>query len=521
MSTNDLVDFIKLSMMFPTDQSTMQYNDIVKLMNQELQNSAVPSIMETHEEYFIYKVTVPLITNIAVYPIPNRALGMVLRDLKYSDNRGNFFDMSRIAPEDKAFFQNNTGVNQVLSHYYVEGNNIVLTPQNNTNPTGYLNFFFFLRPNFLVRNDRVCTIENFVKDITITDYTAIQPGDTIQIVARNQTVDPDVLTLFAVNNSVQSITSNAVSTDDTNSIVTVTNAHNIASGANFEVTITGNTGSIPSINGTYQATSTGANTFSIPVNVTTGGTGGTYTITGQFKVETSNAVTATNLKNAALLLDLDASLLAAPNDNTVRIDYVNVSDTFETAQVTTNDVLTGIIDIDVDNVYIQFDQLPTTYTDIDTQVEETLFSDGCYVDFLQTLPGHRTYVYDVVLEEILSNNIGKVSATSLQTYQNNSSGGVLTYLPIIPGDYMALQNECIIPGIPPELHSALAERTCSRILMAIGDREGYAISQQKIADMNKNQTTMIGSRVEGSVPKVFNRNNLLRIGKRTVRRRFL
>lgn len=443
MTSDSLVEFIKLSMAFPIDQSTFTYNQILKLANQELQNSAVPSMMESHEEYFIYKVSVPLVTNISVYPIPNRALGMVLRDVKYSDNRGNYFDMSRIAPEDKAFFQNNTGVNQVISHYYLEGNNLVLTPQTMTSPTGYLTFFFFLRPNFLVRDDRACTIENFVKDITITDYTGIQAGDNITIVTGVQTPSPTIYTLTAT------------------------------SGA--------------------------------PVNP------------GDFQIGASNAATATNLNIAMLALGLDTTVAS----NVVTMSYDEISDTFQTAQIVTNNVLTGIIDIDLSNIYIKFDQLPNEYIEPDTQETEELYTDGCLVDFLQTLPGHKTYTYDITLEEILANNVGKFAATSLQTYQNNSNGGTLTYYPILVGDYICLQNECIIPGIPPELHSALAERTNSRILMAIGDREGYAVSQQKIAEMKASQDTMIGSRVEGSVNKVFNRNNLLRMGKRTVRRRFL
>ena len=443
MTSDDLVNFIKLSMAFPIDQSTFTYNNILTLANQELQNSAVPSMMETHEEYFVYKVSVPLVTNISVYAIPNRALGMVLRDVKYSDNHGNYFDMSRIAPEDKAFFQNNTGVNQVVSHYYLEGNNIVLTPQTMTSPTGYLTFFFLLRPNFLVRNDRACIIQNFVKTITIANDSAIQAGDTITIVTGTQTPNPTVHTFTA---------------------------------------ITG-----------------------VPVNP------------GDFLFGSGNAQTATNLNNAMLIQGLTTSVTS----NVITMSYTDISTSFQTAAVTTNNILIGIIDIDIANIYIEFDQLPPDYTERDTQVTDTLYSNGCLVDFLQTLPGHKTYTYDIVLEAILPNSVGKFSALSLQSFQNNSNGGTLTYYPIYVGDYICLQNECIIPGIPPELHSALAERTNSRILMAIGDRDGYAVSQQKIAQMNKNQDTMIGSRVEGSVPKVFNRNNLLRIGKRTVRRRFL
>src|ERR1035437_10238105 len=102
LTSDDFVEYIKLSMAFPIDQSTYTYNQILTLANREMQLSAVPSIMETHEEHFSFKTIVPLVSNISKYEIPNRALGMVLRDVKYSDLQGNFNDMVRISPEDKA-----------------------------------------------------------------------------------------------------------------------------------------------------------------------------------------------------------------------------------------------------------------------------------------------------------------------------------------------------------------------------------------------------------------------------------
>lgn len=61
-------------------------------------------------------------------------------------------------------------------------------------------------------------------------------------------------------------------------VITTTTAHGLTTGDS--VTISGHSGSTPSINGTHTVTVTGATTFTIPVNVTAGGTGGTVT-TGQ------------------------------------------------------------------------------------------------------------------------------------------------------------------------------------------------------------------------------------------------
>lgn len=55
-------------------------------------------------------------------------------------------------------------------------------------------------------------------------------------------------------------------------VITTASPHGLTTNEN--VVISGHTGSTPSINGEHNVTVTGANTFTIPVNVTVGGTGG-------------------------------------------------------------------------------------------------------------------------------------------------------------------------------------------------------------------------------------------------------
>lgn len=57
-------------------------------------------------------------------------------------------------------------------------------------------------------------------------------------------------------------------------VITLDSAHGQAVSSTFLVRIAGHT-STPSLNGEFTATSTGATTFTVPVNVTVGGTGGT------------------------------------------------------------------------------------------------------------------------------------------------------------------------------------------------------------------------------------------------------
>jgi hypothetical protein len=65
-------------------------------------------------------------------------------------------------------------------------------------------------------------------------------------------------------------------------IITTTSAHGLYTG--MIVTIAGHSGSTPSINGTHTVTVISTTTFSIPVNVTVGGTGGTTTANGRYVI---------------------------------------------------------------------------------------------------------------------------------------------------------------------------------------------------------------------------------------------
>lgn len=59
-------------------------------------------------------------------------------------------------------------------------------------------------------------------------------------------------------------------------VITTTAPHGLVTGDT--VVIAGHTGSTPAVDGTRVVTVTGATTFTVPVNVSSGGTGGTVTL---------------------------------------------------------------------------------------------------------------------------------------------------------------------------------------------------------------------------------------------------
>lgn len=181
LTTDDLVASVQRKIMAPIAQSAFTYDDYVAFLNEELLISQIPAVLTAHEEYFVDEFLVPLQANKNKYPIPDRAIGMKLRDVFWRDQSGNLYQMTQITEEDKAFFQRSVGANQAVHKYYLQGNDIVMTPTPAGNPTGSLVLVYFLRPNQLVKNDRAATLTGFSKTVTINN-ASLTPGDTFKII---------------------------------------------------------------------------------------------------------------------------------------------------------------------------------------------------------------------------------------------------------------------------------------------------------------------------------------------------
>lgn len=179
-TSSDLVSAVQRKIAMPLNQRTFTSDDVLAFANEELMISQVPDILMYHQEYFVWSENFPLIANKQRYPVPERAMGMKLRDVYYVDNNGNLFETTRINPDDKAYWQRESASINLMQKFYFEGNDIVLAPQNLSSPTGYLRFSYFLRPNQLVDNSRAAIINRFFAKVTINNASLVA-GNTFTI----------------------------------------------------------------------------------------------------------------------------------------------------------------------------------------------------------------------------------------------------------------------------------------------------------------------------------------------------
>lgn len=200
LTTSEMLKSIKRRALVPDNQNTFTDQDFIDFMNEEMMISLVPSVLQTKEEYFIYREIVPLVADKSNYPIPERALANKLREICFVDsvssNTRNEYEMTQIAVDDRyTGLSNGTGSSDFTGfrRFYLLGSDIILHPSVGPSPYGGLAFYYYLRPNSLVKDSAVATISNINRitgDITLN---TIPSGYGIAIPGSNEPVKYDVI----------------------------------------------------------------------------------------------------------------------------------------------------------------------------------------------------------------------------------------------------------------------------------------------------------------------------------------
>jgi hypothetical protein len=187
---------IKLKSALPTGRFTDQ--EILDLAYDVLLTDVQPFLISLRQEYYTKKSTSTIVANTASYPLNTRALGLSLRELKWTDSSGTICNLRQLSPED--IENSNTGTPY---GFYFEGVYIVLYPTPSV--TGTLTQSFFQRINKPVEASACAVITSI--DTVTGNVTATPPSDwtisnTFDFISRNNGNDT-----LAKDLSVSAITS--------------------------------------------------------------------------------------------------------------------------------------------------------------------------------------------------------------------------------------------------------------------------------------------------------------------------
>ena len=223
LTTSEMLKSIKRRALVPDNQNTFTDQDFIDLMNEEMMIGLVPSVLQTKEEYFIYREIVPLVSNKSHYPIPERALANKLREICFVDSVNssirNEYEMTQIAIDDRyTGLSNGTGSSDFTGfrRFYLMGSDIVLHPDVGPAPYGGLAFYYYLRPNTLVKDSLVATIANINRttgDITLNNipsgYGIAIPGTNNEPVKYDLVKSKSPHNILKINLTINSLNSTA------------------------------------------------------------------------------------------------------------------------------------------------------------------------------------------------------------------------------------------------------------------------------------------------------------------------
>lgn len=169
-STDELVTLVQDADFIPINQSTFTDDKIISFMNRELQDTIVPLIQRTNEEFFVDSMDFTVDQNTAFLEIPPEATGMRMRDMCWMNSDGTFISLPRLTPEQLS------GQTTLLGNfwwggyngYYLQGNQAKFYPINTL--VGTIRMFYFRRPNILTNVSNcgsIVSIDTLLNQVTL------------------------------------------------------------------------------------------------------------------------------------------------------------------------------------------------------------------------------------------------------------------------------------------------------------------------------------------------------------------
>lgn len=154
----DLIQDVKDRASIPSDDERITDEIILKVLNQVLDEHIYPDLLKISEEFNVVKKLVNLATDTGtaafpgqVIPLPRRAYGRILREVKYYDGSDNLYNIPYISLQDEDRFLKGISYGAIPIGFYFIGDAIKLIgPNINLLNVGKLVLHYIIEPNTLV-----------------------------------------------------------------------------------------------------------------------------------------------------------------------------------------------------------------------------------------------------------------------------------------------------------------------------------------------------------------------------------
>ena len=199
---SELIADVKDRASIPADDERITDTIILKVLNQVLDEHIYPSLLKISEEFGVVKKLVNLAASDGtaafpgqVIPLPRRAYGRILREVKYYDGSDNLYNIPYVALQDEDRFLKGISYGAIPIGFYFIGDAIKLIgPNINLLNIGKLVLHYVIEPNTLV--------DNTTEYAPVTDMDST--SSAVRFICKSATFDTtyaELNTYCSVNNT--------------------------------------------------------------------------------------------------------------------------------------------------------------------------------------------------------------------------------------------------------------------------------------------------------------------------------
>lgn len=168
-TSDTLIQSVKDRTLAPSSQTTFSNQTILNFANEEMQIKMVPYIMSMREDYFLKFNSTAIRNLVTRFNMPQRAIANGLKDLFYVDNNSNRNIIPRINIHDLPI---NSAVSDIYpSHFYVFGDQIVISPAPTSGSVGNVELWFYQKPSTIILTANCAKIVSVAQSTPNTVFT--------------------------------------------------------------------------------------------------------------------------------------------------------------------------------------------------------------------------------------------------------------------------------------------------------------------------------------------------------------
>lgn len=184
-TTDSLIASVERQSFAPANQSTFTSSEILELGDEAIKEYILPSILAAREEFFVTYTDVPVTAGMNRIPIPERSIGLSVREIHLYDDYGNLLGpLNRLSIEKLAQYSQTS--DQPVG-YYLLSNDIVLYPTP-TFTSRTLRVFYPLRPGLLTDTTNqavISAIDTNTNTVTVSSIPSTWvTGDVLDLVSK-------------------------------------------------------------------------------------------------------------------------------------------------------------------------------------------------------------------------------------------------------------------------------------------------------------------------------------------------